>query len=162
MIFRRNPPTQPPAPGKTRMTLRDHAIIIEKTLAELGLNPEQVRTQAVPDQEYSWQFKRGSAIIQLHIFSEEGRSYFQVLSPILHLPQVNLLAMYRRMLELNLKLTHAAFGLHMDEVYVFSERILDGLDMGEAAEIIALVAGYADDLDNQLVNEFGGRLYGQI
>jgi hypothetical protein len=46
-------------------------------------------------------------------------------------------------------------------VYVFNERILEGLDAVEANHIIQMVASYADDLDNQLINEFGGRLYGQ-
>lgn len=162
MIFRRSSPQPQAQPGKSRLTIRDYAVNVEKTLAGLGLNVEQARTQIVPDQEYSWEFKSGSAMIQLHIFHEEGRSYFQVLSPILYLPQVNLMAIYRKLLELNLKLTHAAFGIHMDEVILFSERILDGMDMDEAAHIISLVAGYADDLDNQLYNEFGGRLYRQI
>jgi hypothetical protein len=46
-------------------------------------------------------------------------------------------------------------------VYIFSERPLAGLDGNEANFIISQIAGYADDLDNQLVNEFGGRLYSQ-
>jgi hypothetical protein len=46
-------------------------------------------------------------------------------------------------------------------IYVFNERPLEGLDATETNNIITLVAGYADDLDNQLVNEFGGRLYAQ-
>jgi hypothetical protein len=35
------------------------------------------------------------------------------------------------------------------------------LDANEADFIIKQISEYADDLDNQLVNEFGGRLYGQ-
>jgi len=85
-----------------------------------------------------------------------------VLSPILHLPANGLLPLYRRLLELNLQITNAAFGVHLDVVYVFSERPLEGLDSNEANDMISLVAYYADEWDNLLFNEFGGRLYGQV
>jgi hypothetical protein len=80
----------------------------------------------------------------------------------MHLPMSNLLPLYRRLLELNLQLTAAAIGVHLDVVYVFSERPLDGLDGAEANTIINLVSGYADELDDKLVTEFGGRLYAKV
>jgi ABC-type enterochelin transport system ATPase subunit len=61
-----------------------------------------------------------------------------------------------------MQLTNAALGVYQDVVYVFSERPLQDLDSSEASTIITMVAGYADDLDNALVNEYGGRLYSQI
>lgn len=159
MVFRRPQPAAPqPRP---KLALKDHAVNIEKILEALKIAPEAARRQADPDQGYGWEFKRGSAIIQLHIFRDEGREYFQALSPMLYLPQGNLLALYRRLLELNLKLTHAALGVYQDVIYVFSERILDGLDADEALHIISMLSTYADDLDNQLANEFGARLFGQ-
>jgi hypothetical protein len=80
----------------------------------------------------------------------------------MHLPMSNLLPLYRRLLELNLQLTAAAIGVHLDVVYVFSERPLDGMDAAEANTIINLVSAYADDLDDKLVTEFGGRLYAKV
>ena len=58
---------------------------------------------------------------------QDTTGYLQVLSPIIHLPQSGLLALYRRLLELNLQLTNAALGIYLDVVYVFSERSLEGL-----------------------------------
>ena len=84
-----------------------------------------------------------------------------MVAPIIHVPMNNLLALYRRLLELNMSLTNAAIGVYQDVVYIFNERPLAGLDANEANFIISQIAGYADDLDNQLVNEFGGRLYTQ-
>ena len=39
---------------------------------------------------------------------------------------------------------------------------LDELDAVEANAIVSLVANYADDLDDKLISEFGGRLYARI
>jgi len=80
----------------------------------------------------------------------------------MHLPSSGLLPLYRRLLELNLQITNAAFAVYLDVVYVFSERPLTGLDAAEADNIINLVAAYADDMDNKLVEEFGGRLYAKV
>jgi len=98
----------------------------------------------------------------VYVSQQDNVGYLQVLSPLMHLPMSNLLPLYRRLLELNLQLTAAAVGVHLDVVYVFSERSLDGLDATEANTIINLVSAYADDLDDKLVTEFGGRLYAKV
>lgn len=155
MIFRRQSGSgdQPP-------TIRDYAVQVEALLAAASVNVEQARLAV--EGGYGWRFQRGSAVVQVYVVENDQRGYFQVFAPILHLPASGLLPIYRRMLELNLKLTSAALGVHNDIVYVFSERLIDGLDSDEANAMINLVSGYADDLDNKLVAEFGGRLYSQV
>jgi hypothetical protein len=140
-------------------SLETYAVTVENILISLNIDPAQARLNT--SDGYGWSFRRGSAIIEVYVNEQEGRGYFQVLSPIMHLPAAGLLALYRRLLELNLQLTNASIGVHQDVVYIYSERILEGLDAVEANYIITMVAGYADDLDNDLVNEFGGRLYAQ-
>jgi hypothetical protein len=136
-----------------------HANTVEDILEAIGVDPVQARLTT--EQGFGWNFRRGSAIIEVYVSEQSGRGYLQVLSPICHLPTQGLLPLYRRLLELNLQLTNASLGVYLDVIYVFNERPLEGLDATETNNIITLVAGYADDLDNQLVNEFGGRLYAQ-
>ena len=147
-------------PGQPQLSaIEQSAIGVERILAAIGINPVQARLQI--DQGFGWSFQRGSALIEIYIAQQGQREYLQVLAPILHLPPNNLLALYRRLLELNLSLTNASLGIYQDVVYVFNERPLNGLDANETNFIITQIAEYADDLDNQLVNEFGGRLYSQ-
>jgi len=141
-------------------SLDHHKTNVEQILAKIGVDPVQARLET--EQGYGWNFRRGSAIIEIYISEQDDKSYLQVLSPIAHLPAQGLLPLYRRMLELNLQLTNASLGVYYDTVYVFNERSLEGLDPSETNDIITLVAGYADDLDNKLVEEFGGRLYSQV
>jgi len=145
--------------GTPRPSLEQYATTVDSILSALGINPANARLDT--EQGFGWSFRRGSAIIEVYVSEQDGRGYMQVLSPILHLPTTGLLPLYRRLLELNLQLTNASLGVYLDVVYVFNERPLQGLDAAEANNIITLVAGYADDLDNMLVNEFGGRLYAQ-
>jgi len=109
---------------------------------------------------YGWQLLHGSALIEIYLAPEEGGS-LQILSPLLHLPQGNLLALYRRLLELNLQLTNAALGLHEDVVYLYHARQLAGLDAQEVDAVLRRLAQYADELDDALAQEFGARLYGR-
>lgn len=140
--------------------LQEYAMTVAQILTALGIDPNAA---AMPLQEgYGWNFKRGSALIEIYIAVQEGEGYLQVLSPILHLPPGGLLPLYRRLLELNMQLTAASMGVYQDVVYVFHERPLSGMDADEANTIVNLVAHYADDLDDKLLTEFGGRLYERI
>lgn len=133
---------------------------VEHILQKLDIDIEESRMAL--EEGWGWEFRRGSAMVEIYIAQRDDKTYLQVLSPILYLPQSNLLPLYRRLLEYNLQMTSAAIGIYNDVAYVFSERPVDGLDVEEADDIIDLVSGYADKLDNELVNEFGGRLYSQI
>jgi hypothetical protein len=140
--------------------LQVYAATVEQILLNVGIDPQQARMNT--QEGFGWNFRRGSAMIETYISQQDSVGYLQVLSPILHLPTTGLLPLYRRLLELNLQLTNAALGVYLDVVYVFSERPLEGMDAAEANSIINLVATYADELDDKLMEEFGGRLYGRI
>lgn len=150
--------------GRPRATgenpLEAYASTIEQILASVGVDPVKARMRT--ETGFGWSFQRNSAVIEIFVSQQDGVGYFQVLSPIMHLPINALLPLYRRLLELNLQLTNAALGVYLDVVYVFSERPLEGMDGSEANTIINMVASYADDLDDKLVAEFGGRLYAKV
>ena len=137
--------------------LAGYAAMIQQILAALHIDADSARLQV--EGGYGWNFRYGSAIIEVYIHQNNEGVYFQALSPIVTLPQASLLPLYRHLLELNLQLTNAALGVYNDTVYIFSERPLQGLDQVEAESTIQHVANYADTLDDKLVNEFGGRLY---
>lgn len=146
--------------NEAQPSLESYAGTVEQILPAVGIDPVAARMQT--DEGYGWTFKRGSATIEVFVAQQENTGYLQVLSPIMHLPSSGLLPLYRHLLELNLGLTNATLGVYQDVVYVFSERPLQGMDAGEANTIIQLVGDYADDLDDKLVAEFGGRRYNQI
>lgn len=139
--------------------LESYRAAVQQIIASMGVDPQQASMNL--EQGYGWSFRRGTAIIEIYILQqgEGGAGFLQVLSPIMHLPQSGLLPLYRRLLELNLQLTNAAFGVFQEVVYVYNERPLDGMDNIEAANIISMVASYADEYDDRLIAEFGGRIY---
>ena len=146
------------SPASQRLDV--YAATVRQILASLQVDPESSRLSTT--EGYGWSFRRGSAIIEIYIHQPQDVGFLQVLSPIMHLPQSGLLPLYRRLLELNLRLTSASMGVYQDVVYVFNERPLDGLDSTEATTIINMVAEYADEWDDKLIAEFGGRRYNRV
>lgn len=153
------PRTPNPNPMPDNGNLSAVAIRIDGVLTALGINPSAAR---IPD-TFTWQFQRGTALIEMRLIQEEGgNTFFQISAPVMHIPHDNLLRLYRRLLELNMQLVGAAFAVYRDVVYLVDERPVPGLDDTEAHAMINTVAGFADQLDDLLVEEFGGRLYGQV
>jgi hypothetical protein len=153
------PPNRNPNPMPQDGNLSAVAIRIDGVLTALGLNPAEARIADT----YTWQFQRGTALIEMRLIKEDGGgTFFQISAPVMHLPHDNLLYLYRRLLELNMQLVGAAFAIYRDVVYLVDERPVPGLDDNEAHAMINTVAGFADQLDDTLVEEFGGRLYGQV
>lgn len=152
-IFNRGRAPQP--------TTRDQAVkYVEQILRAASVDPSTSRIQT--GDGMGWKFTYGSAQMEIYITLKQEQDFFQVLCPILYLPQNGLLALYRRLLELNMLIPNVRFGVYGDLVYLFSERPLDGLDLNEAYDIISTLTRNADEYDNRLIEEFGGRLYSQV
>ena len=111
--------------------------------------------------EYGFLFGRGSAVIEVHFVTEEdGTPYVVFYSPIVQLPLNNLLAFYRRLLELNFDLGgQVAVGVDHDTVSVSASRAIAGLTEEGLVEVMGVVSGVADDLDDHLHEEFGAPFY---
>jgi hypothetical protein len=137
--------------------IKESVKLIRDVLSKIGINgtPQPIDG----GKGFGWVLQRGSAVVYVMINDVNGKGYFKVVSPIIYLPAENLLPFYRAILEINMELTSAALGVQEDKICVVSERSIAGLDSVEADEIIKRVAYYADELDNKLVSEFGGRLF---
>ncbi|MCS6837020.1 MAG: YbjN domain-containing protein [Anaerolineae bacterium] len=141
-------------------TLAPYARHVEKFLRQMQIEPSQARQQS---NDYIWRFVYGSALIEIALFHKRaeygGGDYMQIYSPLLHLPASGLLPLYRRLLELNLSMSQAAFGVRDDVIYLFLERSLLDLEFRELETLIKMIADNADRYDNELMTEFNARPY---
>jgi hypothetical protein len=141
-------------------TLLKSVADIENILSMIDINPNEARAHSI--EGFRWLFRWGSAHIEVTVIERGAIGYFQLYAPLMTLPETGLETFFRALLTQNLEMTSAALALHENVVYVFSERPIEGMDTEEARYIITHVASYADDLDNYLVNTYGGRLYEEI
>lgn len=115
---------------------------------------------ALQDENGFIHFPVGSIQCTLGMVAVDDRDLFLVYAPIMDLPSDGdlILPLYRLLLELNnrFELSIAKFGLHGDTVFLSAMRPLEGLDPPEVEDMVRWVSGFADDMDDRLLTEFGG------
>lgn len=132
--------------------------LVNKYVQEIGLTTADTYNA----ERKAWYWSKGSARIEVFFqtvkVGEGERSYLRVFSPLMKVPKAGIVAFYRRLLELNdtslgVKLSIIQGG---DQVYATYERDINGMDFGELADTIADVEWWADNLDDTLIQQFGG------
>ena len=139
-------------------TLADCRRLIEDFLRKEGLNPEEQRVEGY---EHGWWAMRGSALVYVFVNEHEVGSSIRIVSPILILPEENLLPFYRACLEINSELVSCAVAIDKDVVMLVHERPLKGLDAEEISDNMHMIAQFADKFDNELAEEFGATIYSE-
>ncbi|UKN00784.1 YbjN domain-containing protein [Paracrocinitomix mangrovi] len=132
--------------------IQNYYDMIESCLRTLGVDPSTCRG----NQAGSWALFKGSAKVYIdcwHI-ENQGRAYFQVMAPIMKIPEQNRETFYYDLLSFNDKLFSCAFALYNDWAWIKMIREVDGLDESEALAIIQRVGSYADDYDDILKQHY--------
>lgn len=139
----------------------DRAIALcERVLVGFGLDPKAQLMESEAGSRV-WGLRKGSANILLIVRKMDEDCHLHVVSPILGLPELELEAFYRRLLELNHDaLIGCAFAVRGDQVCVTSDRMTWGLDRNELEELLACVADAADRFDDELASEFDAEMLG--
>jgi hypothetical protein len=150
--------------NKQESNYRSSIKMVESVIAELGIPVSETRigeAEARPGQEHDgWVVMKGSAEIYVFLYRGEQDNFIHVYSPVMTLPERNLLQLFRRLLDLNgVGQMGVAFGLKGEHVVLSIYRSTTDLDTSEVQEMIINVGEHADYYDDILVNEFGGRRY---
>lgn len=148
--------------SENEVTVEECVDMVEKFMKERGLDPKK---QAISNKKgiTSWGVVRGSALIYIFILdSEDGSPTIRVVSPILILPDKNILPLYRKCLEINMNLFGCALAVDEDRIVVVSERPINGLDVSELDWMLDHLAHVADEYDNRLADEFGATLASSV
>lgn len=124
--------------------------MINDLLSSFGLDPDKCRHKP----RRLWSAYRGSALIYTEIFDMNGIWYIEISCPITSIPSKNLLPFYRRLLEVNYQLIGVKFFVKQDTLYLAENRQLAGLDLNELKAMEDRVSMNADQLDDQLIEEF--------
>jgi hypothetical protein len=133
--------------------------MVEDVLLELGHGVQECRAAPERDEQTVWEVARGSAVVRIALSLRDEAPHLRVLSTVLTLDaQVDEVSLYRRLLKLNRTvLCSAAFALDGKYVQIVSERPTLDLDRSEVFDLIRRIEFYADEYDDWLVEEFGGR-----
>jgi len=151
--------------NKQESNYRASVKMVEAVFLELGIPVQETRigeedAQAGAKETLGWVVMKGSAQVYVFLYHSEKDNFIHVYSPVMSMPERNLLQLFRRLLDLNgVGQMGVAFGLKGDNVVLSIYRSTTDLDRSEVREMIINVGEHADYYDDILVNEFGGRRY---
>lgn len=129
--------------------------VIERIVRSLGLDPERARIRLDDDRFVVWTLRRGSAEVEITLTAD---GWYRVDSAILELPADGQEAFFRHLLEQNGRLAGVSLCLIEGVVTVSGARPLEGMDAGEAEDLLHRVSRTADGLDDELHARFGAPL----
>lgn len=144
--------------GRQPRPLAHYAAMVEEVLAGLGVDGQREND----DDGIHWTLQVGSAVLAIDLATNEvlAEPTLAVRAAILRLPEQDLLAFYRRCLELNRILVGCSIGVEGDQVLVASERSLVDLNPRAVARMLLNVASAADQFDDDLAEEFAAEKLG--
>jgi hypothetical protein len=137
------------------MDFNQTSALVEASIQGLNVDPAACRGQK-PGQ---WSLIYKGATIWIDVFNFQNnpeRWYFQIMSPLVAVPDKNLEGFYQNVLEIN----HSMFGSWIckknEWMYVMSLREADGLDQFEVNATLDRVAYYSSDYKGKLTFKFEG------
>lgn len=137
------------------MDLIQTSVLIENSIRDLKVDPAACRGQN-PGQ---WSLIYKGSTVWIDVFNHQNtpdRWYFQVMSPLVAIPDKNLESFYQNLLEIN----HNLYGSWITKkdawTYVMCLREAAGLDQNEVNATLDRVAFYCSDYQGKIKFKFEG------
>lgn len=137
------------------MIFETYATLIEQCIEQLGVSASLCRS----DKKGQWNltYKNSTVWIDLFNFQDNpDRHYFQVMSPLLRIPDRNKEEVFKNILEINHNLYGSWISIKGDWMYVMCLREADNLDASEINATLDRVAFYSSDYYNKISFKFEG------
>jgi hypothetical protein len=130
------------------MDIKEYYTLVENSIKALGVDPNVCKGE----KEGQYNLKKGGASVWIDIFDSQinSRPYFQVMSPMLQIPQSNTEAFFQDLLEINYELYSVAMVKFKDWIYLKFVRECEGLSQIEVDTAIDRVGFYSDDFYKKL------------
>jgi hypothetical protein len=133
-----------------------HQEIIETVISSLDVDNSAMVNQS--SDGHLWKFKYGSVEVFVQITGESDEDLLTVWASVLTFPINNEVGLMRKLLEMNwLGTFETCFGIFNNSVVVLCQRSVAELSPSEISRAITLVANIADENDDLLKAEFGGK-----
>ena len=132
--------------------------MVEDVLIELGHVVEKSRVQFA-ECERAWRIAKGSATVEIALLARGEAGWLQVSASVMTpASSTDQAALWRKVLQLNAeRASTASFALRGDTIILIGQRGTRDLDRGEVLGLIKTVSDDADQYDDELVAQFGGR-----
>jgi hypothetical protein len=137
------------------MTLQEATPLVEQSISGLGIDPATSHT----DKPGHWSFKLENSTIWIDVYSSEkneGKWYFQVMSPLCSIPSRRKDEFLNELLEINFMLYGSWIAKKDGWAYVTSLRETANLDQSEIDATLDRVVHYSTEYREKLRDQYSG------
>ncbi len=139
-------------------TLEKADQIVRELLKSMGTNHKDAKMDMEDKNLLGWAIGVGEAIIYIYIFqSDDNTLFIKFVSPVMYMPEENLLPFYRKLLELNNRLHDIGFSIENNIVLMFAQRRIELTTIEESKYIIMYLARMVQELGGDLMKEFNAK-----
>jgi hypothetical protein len=126
--------------------------MVERCISNLGVDAVQCRGK----KPGSWTLQRGTVQVWIDIWylEREKRSYLQIMSPVMQVPEAMREEFFRELLQINDRLFGVGFTLYKDTVWLKHIRETENLQESEIHNTLNRVGNYADQYDELLKTKY--------
>jgi hypothetical protein len=126
--------------------------IVEEGIRQAGVDPELCRSQT----EGQWNLKRHESDVWVDVWpvEQEGRTYFQVMTPLVEIPTEDNERFYRELLDLNYQMVGASLVTYKNGAYVKFTGEVDFLTAELMAVVMNRVGYYGQVFEQGFIKKF--------
>lgn len=126
--------------------------IVEQGFVMAGVKPEQCRSKT----EGQWNLKRlhTDLWVDLWHMAEEGKTYFQIMTPLVQIPEENKEQFLQELLDLNYQLVAAWFVTYKNGVYIKVTKDADTITPEEVFILLNRIGHYGSIFEEGLMKRF--------
>jgi len=141
-------------------TLEKAAKLVEGLLGSLGAKHEEARIDMDEANQLGWLIRVGDIYLYIYIFQlENNLLYIKMVSPIVYMPEGNVLPFYRKLLEYNVDLHDVGFGVERNLAMMLAQRKIEFTSFEECRFIIEYIAKIGNEVNKEMIKEFGCKPY---
>jgi len=141
-------------------SLEEAAKLIESILDSLGTNPEEAKMDLESKTALGWLIQNGTTYLFIYVFKTEDNQFLlKMVSPVVFMPEKNLLPFYRFLLESNLNLHDSTLGIEKNIIMMQSLRRVDLISPDEAKNMVGYLYKTSQEMAAKLSKEFEAKYY---
>ncbi|MGE3062285.1 MAG: hypothetical protein AB7T10_01455 [bacterium] len=136
-------------------TIDEASMLIGELLSALGTSHDESKIEMEGKDTLGWMVNIGTVYVYIYVFkSEDEKIYLKVISPIVFLPEKNILPFYRALLESNMYLNGFTLGIEKNLALLLRIKRIEEVKLEEAKKIVEQTAKLSLDISEKLIEDF--------
>lgn len=136
-------------------TIDEASKLIQDLLSSLGTSHEESKMEMESKDMLGWMITIGNVYVYIYVFrADDKKIYLKIVSPVVFLPEKNILPFYRSLLEANIYLNGFSVGVEKNLALILRVKRVEEVGIEEAKKLVEQTAKISLDMSEKLIDDF--------